>query len=527
MIVFWPARHAGFVSDWFGGQEMYERGTLWQAMNSFGWRAILPVMFVTNFSLFKIFGTAWLPWFLITVGLHAANAGLLYQLAKRWLAQGEAGRNDQAVALGAALLFLLSPYAAESVVSRACIQYLFGLLLFLSALHVVLHYIQQPEHRLAAWVLALFTVNIFLTEWAAIMPAMLLWAVLGHTLADGNWSALRARLGWLVLPAWVLLAGWFLLNRYYLGHWAGHYGDDVHLKFDLRQMWTTILQYLTKYAFFTRYLPGKWQNELYGPLDKTSVLGVFSIAAAFLGALWCYFFKKINLRLRWAGVVAGLCVGALLPVSNLFFSMLLYAENDRYGYFASGFFWLTILLLLSGLPRWIFRVVVLFLVAVSILLLGRMVRIWGDSERVFDSLVQDFRWYDRPEVVVLASPDNLKGVLVARIIGEPSGWPDALALRRRQPYTGKIWDAVQFNMVSPNDSIRITPLDSTEHEFKISFAQDGNWFWRNGIGANSYRTPAFELRKNEWDCTITFPKDRPRPTLIYPVGGNWKEVEND
>jgi hypothetical protein len=525
LLIFWPARHAGFVGDWFGGQALYEQGTLWQAANSFGWRAILPVMFVTNFLLFKMLGTAWLPWFLIAVGLHATNAGLLYHLVRRWLARGAAGRNDSWVALGAAFLFLLSPYAAEPVVSRACIQYLLGMLLFFNALHDVLHYVTRPERRLAWRVLGLFVVAIFLTEWAVIMPAMLLWAVLGYTLTDGRWREWGPRMGWLVLPSWVLLGGWFLLNRHYLGHWAGHYGDETHLHLDPRQMWTTIWQYLTKYAFFTRYLRDAWQNKLYGPLDKSSVLGGITLVVALATTLWLLFFKKINPRLRWAGVSAGLCVGALLPVSNLFFSRLLYAENDRYGYFASGFFWLTVLLLLSGLPRWVFRTLVVVLVAVSILLLGRTVRIWADAERVFDSLVQDFRWHDRPEVVALASPDNLRGVLVARIIGEPSGWPDALALRRRQPFAGKMWDAVQFNMTQPTDGIRVEPLDSTGYAYKIAFAQDGNWFWREGIGAKSYRTEAYELRKNEWDCTITFPTDRPRPTLIYPVGGKWEEVK--
>lgn len=523
LAAFWPAREAGFVTDWIGGQKNYETGTYWQAVNNFGWRAMLPFMFLTNFTLFKTFGTAWAPWFLVFVSLHAANAWLLSRLALRWLG-ANGGPNGEWVALGTGLLFLLSPYAAEPIVWKACVHYQLALVLFFNALHYLLDYVQRPQKALALAVTGLFLVAIYLSEWAVVMPGLLLLATLGATLADGRWSELGRRLGWLVAPSFVLLAGWFWLNKTVLGHWAGHYGDDTHLNVAPNLLWAAALKYWAKYAFFTRYLRGSIQDPLYGWFSRDSVLLGAALLVAALAAGWVFFYQKINPRLRMAGLSLALFFGAILPVCNLFFYTLLYSENDRYGYFASGFFWLAALSVLAALPRPVFRVLVSLLVVVSAVLLVRTTRIWGQSEEVYNSLIRDFHWYDAPEVVMLATPDNLRGVYLARICDAPSGFQDALGQRTGRPYQGRIWEAVQFNMVQPTDGVKVE-ADSSGMRYKISFMQDGNWFWRNGIGAESYETDLYTLTKNEWDCTLTLKRKPEGLVLIYPVGGRWVQVK--
>ena len=152
--VFWPARHAGFVTDWLGGQERYETGMFFQAFHSFGWVAILPVLFTINLALFKLFGTFWLPWFLIFTGLHGLNGWYFYRFVSRIMRGSVASPNSQWLAPAIGGLFLLSPYAVEPIVWKGCIQYPLSLLLLLISLLKVHDFMEKTalaQHTLGAW----------------------------------------------------------------------------------------------------------------------------------------------------------------------------------------------------------------------------------------------------------------------------------------------------------------------------------------------------------------------------------------
>lgn len=155
-----------------------------------------------------------------------------------------------------------------------------------------------------------------------------------------------------------------------------------------------------------------------------------------------------------------------------------------------------------------------------------MNRIWGDSEKIYASLVEDFRWYDKEEVIILGSPDNYKGVWIMRIIGQDNGFNEALSLRRRAPYQGKMWEVAQFNMETPNDGLKVEKLetDSTGLTYKTLFAQFGNWWFRNGVGAGDYETKSYLFRTKEWHVETTLRERRPNRAVIYPVGGKWYEA---
>ncbi len=522
LAVFWPAREAGFVTDWLGGQERYETGTLGQALHSFGWVAILPVLFTLNFSLFKLFGTAWLPWFLIFTTLHAGNGWLLYRFVARLL-RGSGGANMQWAALATGGLFLLSPYAVEPVVWKGCIQYPLSLMFLLISLQKTLDFIEQPRWRTALWMHGLFLTAIYLTEWNIIVPAIVALLILVRTGEDQSWSRLAGRLKTLVLPQLLVLAGWFALNKFYLGHWVGHYGSATHLQVRPAAMFGTGLKYLAKYVGFTRYYGHGTKEQVFGWFDRPAVLLLSAGLLALLCGGYLYYFTRLNARWRWSGFGLAAFFIALIPVSNLFFYLLQWSENDRYGYYASGFFWMFALLALAGLPRLVFRPLVVGLLLLSLILQIRMTVLWGQSEEIYASLVRDFRWYDREEVIILASPDNLKGVSMLRIIGQQSGFDEALALRRHQPYTGKMWEVAQFNMEKPTDGVKVQ-RDSSGLLLTADFRQQGNWWWRNGIGATDYNTDRYSFQVQEWSVETRLLEKRPNTAIIYPVSGRWLEV---
>ena len=57
----------------------------------------------------------------------------------------------------------------------------------------------------------------------------------------------------MVLPQLILLIGWFSLNKFYLGHWVGHYGSATHLQLRPAAMFGTEMKYFVKYLGFARY----------------------------------------------------------------------------------------------------------------------------------------------------------------------------------------------------------------------------------------------------------------------------------
>ena len=152
-----------------------------------------------------------------------------------------------------------------------------------------------------------------------------------------------------------------------------------------------------------------------------------------------------------------------------------------------------------------------------------MTVLWGQAEDIYASLVRDFRWYDRDEVIILASPDNLKGVSILRIIGQQSGFDEALALRLHHPYTGKMWEVAQFNMEKPTDGV-LVERDSSGLLLKTGFRQDGNWWWRNSIGAGDYSNERYTFTMKEWTVETLLKEKHPNTAIIYPVAGRWLEV---
>jgi hypothetical protein len=118
----------------------------------------------------------------------------------------------------------------------------------------------------------------------------------------------------------------------------------------------------------------------------------------------------------------------------------------------------------------------------------------------------------------------MRGVFMFRIIGQPNGFHEPLELRRKEPYRGNMWEVVQFNMTGPADAIK-AETDSTRQTFYIGFPQDGNWWWRNGLGGTDYENDRYTFRVKEWHAEVALREKRPNTAIIYPVGDRWVELE--
>lgn len=522
LVLYWPSRNAGFVMDWLGWQYAYDRGGWAGIPGSFGYPGLHPVLHLGNYILYWLFGANSPAWYLVFAGLHGINAWLLCRLALRLPLQLPASQT-RFIGVGAGLLFLLSPYAVETVVWRVCLHYLLALMFALLALHSVLDDLYE-EKKYSWWkVQGLVLLALFTFEWSLVIPVLLLTLVVIWHFSQKISRPLLPVLGRLLAPQIGLWAIYFLINKLRIGDWVGHYGAETHLNLRPAPIITNMLRYSVKQFGFMRHWEHPVKVQVFDGLEAGWPFWLGAGFVAAFAAIWMIYFRRLSPRLQWAGASMTWFFIALLPVSNLYFYYLMYSENDRYGYFASGFGWLALMLLLSFLPKILSRLVALALIALSLLLTVQMNRLWSDSEKVYDSLVRDFRWYDRDEVIILCSPDNYQGVFMFRIIGQLNGFNEALELRRHKPFAGKMWEAAQFNMVYPEYGIN-AERDSSGLVYKVSFKQDGNWWWRNGIGAIDYETDRYVFRKKEWHMEVELKEKRPNTAVIYPSGGHWKEV---
>src|SRR4030095_4943142 len=99
-----------------------------------------------------------------------------------------------------------------------------------------------------------------------------------------------------------------------------------------------------------------------------------------LGFFACIiFYRHLSNPLRMAGMSLIMFFVSLTPVITLYMVTLLYGENDRYGYLASIFFWMTFSILLCAIPRKIFYPIAALALGVSIFFLVRMNGWWAEN----------------------------------------------------------------------------------------------------------------------------------------------------
>lgn len=519
-LFYFQTRHAGFVTD-FTGLAWRIEGSDWTGIfTSFGFPSLQPVLNAFLFCFYKLFGTGGLGWYVVFSSMHVLNGLLLWQTAKRMLLRFGVEKSEEIAIIGA-LFFLLSPYQTEVVVWRVCFNFLLSSSLVLGSIWLLLNWLDTGA---AKWRLALFGVlliGLFTFELVLVIPLICLAITLAsNALADNR--RLGSRLVPLLLPQLALIAGYFVLSKLYLGTWIGHYGAATHLRLPLPEVLGNFFRYGIKTLFFTRFYDHSLKESIFTAFNRPAILYPAVILVVGLLTGWIYYFKRLSPHWRVAGLLLVLFGIALLPIINLYFNYLLHIENDRYGYLASMFICMMLVLLLSRLPRQLFYTLSIAYFVVSGFMLHKAVGYWRTSTYLYQSLLADFRWYDRPEVYVLNLPDNYQGCLLFRdYSGENKSLSDALRYVKHQPYEGKLFEIAQYNLADAQDGIQVN-ADSTG-ALQVSFAQYGNWWWRKGIGASSYETPQYDFTLQDLAYRLQWKAIDPNTAIIYQRGGKWME----
>ncbi len=522
LLFFYPTYKYGFVTDFLSWLYKYENGNWSDLKNCFGYDGLHHFFHLINFTVYKIIGKSVFGWYVVMALLHGVNGFLISVWVKRLLITYKLPRYGF-LTWFVPISFLFSPYAIEPVVWKACLHYLLSFGLIMGGLIYLLEYLQKKG---GLWkVHLLFVLALLSLEITLAVPFIYFIFWIAHSLINNE----KTKLDYFVkitIPQGLILVLYFLTNKWYLGSWVGHYGEESHLNFDIHLMSGNAFQYLGKHALFLHYLPFKIKIVIYDFINHPFIIvAIILLSLVWIGFLWRRHFRanEPTAILSIFSYVAFFM--ALFPISNLYFLKTQWYENDRYGYLASVFLCLCIGLLF-GKIKWVFlkNIVLFSYLAVLFYCSILTIKVAHVTGEMVHGLVDNFNYYDHEEIVILAIPDNMEGMQMFRDYSRQSlSFIESLYHFAGRKYKGKITEIAQINVKTIKDRIGVDVINN--RTLKIKNPNNGSWFWRDGIGLIDYENEDFKVIKKGWFYTLKIKKPIGDRIFIYFDGIEWKQVD--
>ena len=513
---------AGLVTDFTGLQDRIAEAPFVDFLHNFGFPALEQLTHGFHWLFYHAFGPSPLAYYFLHTSLHLLNGYLLYRLV-RALAGVVRWSGAVPYAYLAALLFLLSPYQTEVVVWKVCFNYLASTALMLACLLAAIRYAAAGANRALLACFGWLTLAYFTFELALALPLLLVGiGLLVKTEKATPWRRVLL-LGGGGLLSWGI---YFTLNRVLLGDWIGHYGAEVHLQTDPKNIFVNYEHYVTKFFAFSREWSGHYKAAWRQWLKAAPHWQLLAGAAFVLWGLAIFRYRKLAPPLRLATAAFGLFGLAALPVINLYAAYILHVENDRYGYWPFAFFAIMLVGLAGALPR---KVGLLLLVGYLLLgtyFLHRTTTYWQAGAAVYDRLITTFPAAPDSTTYILSMPDNYRGTpLLKDFTKQHQILKSALHHRRGLTFDAPLWQVASFNMETPTDRVSVTS-DSLRH-LRVQFDQWGNWWWRNGIGAGNLTTPQYRWRKDYHIYHLELFSPPTNARYLYTAGDQWRYFHPD
>jgi len=524
LLAYYPARNAGIVTDFLGWLYKYKEGSYADVINCFGYVGHHQFFHLINYSIFKTIGVSHFGWYFIFALFHGLNGYLLYLLSERWFNRWEIKLPYASIFI--ALLFLLSPYQVETLTWKACFHYIMSVGLCLSGFLYLLRYLERANRRDLIIVHILFLCALFTLEINLATPFIYLLFILADYYRNPK-GELKNKVFHVFLVQFVFIVLYFLLNKFSLGEWVGHYGEDDHLNFSPDLIFGNGLKHFFKHVFLLHYFPFAIKEFVYTALGNAKVF--VPIILILLGVLGFVIkrFKSLSGPFQISSTSLVMFFMGIFPIVNLFFMYVIQHENDRYSYFAMPFFCIAIVSILYKLkfvPR--YTILTLYLI-IHMVLLSSMVKNARFAGEGCKALLENFPC-ERAEgkrVYFLAIPDNFNGMYMYRDFGEyTTSFKESMDLLYDPTCENVDYRTVaQYNFKYPSDIINA--YFETEDRVRVFIGQNGTWFWKDGIGLSDYETENFKVVNKGWYFTVTFKDLSVKPLLLYPHGGEWKILE--
>lgn len=524
-LLYWPTRHAKFVSDFYDWIYTYDNhyNSIADLLTCFGYHSLHQMYHIPFFAMYKLFGLSYLPWFVLFIGLHAGSAFFIYSVLK-WLLN--ALKLNANLALIGGLVFLVFPYQTEPVVWGATIHYVLMVFGVTFSMYAFLKgFVGGQKGWLfvggIAYVLASLTLEQPLL--LCLFFPVFCWVVLRllHNNSQGKWW-------WFVTLFFILYVPvYFLLNKVVNGVFIGHYGAETHLAVNISAVFDLFFLFLGKLTVFMRYIPHSLNVFLIKVL-KHDVFHIVSIASVILGCgyLW---FKHKHLS-HFLILLATLLLGFLLataPILNIDSSWTYSVASDRYGYLPSVFFIMVLVLIMAQFLNKNAKFVYVPYLVLCLFILSKNIKLYKAAGIICKQQVTTFPNLKNGHIYLLNLTDNHMGAHVAR-----NGFFNMLQVHKGLQLPDS--DITVVSLMGTHrllDSVITQPLggDSLLVKTAGNGQYSNNWFWRKSAGASSYETEQLKVTYgyNAWSYVVHFKQLKPNDAVFAFNHLAWEEIKID
>ena len=471
---------------------------------------------------YKLWGMNMLMWSLFYLTVHAVNATLLFMLCRN-IFRDSGLQKSASIALCGALLYVVCPHVSEVIVWKACFHYLMGFTFILLSLLMIQKYQNRQQSKyiwtaLFVFCLSAFGLEIFyLTPFLGLMLALFYRFGLGYTK-----DVFRKTLTRFFIPQLLLF------GLYFIGLFAYYKFLRPHGTVTSNPV-TVYLSKPPKYVFHIlllgRYFPMYVKGGVYAFCESVKGLILFYSIVVAIVVYTLARFKKIDnyskvifLLFVWVMMFIAFLMGVGFP-SNL----NLYVFYDRYTYFADGFVYTMMAMIIARYVNKYVAIPIFILYAtVNIYFTVKLNVYWKHSAYIDNRLLRDVPDAGDKTIILLNIPENMNGI--AMIGAQPEGEFKAVHdLLVGPTIKNTIYDGASYNMLTDKDGAHVNVInDST---VLVTLNQWGTWWWYGGFGAYNYQTPDYTANfdmGHTYKLTLKHPSDR--YLLLYEVGPNWKIV---
>lgn len=520
VLYYLPTQRYGMVHDFLGWIIKYQNGSWSDVWTGFGYYGLHPIFHIINYGTFRVFGPDQLSWCIVFALLQGLTSFLLFStlheifrkfhISQAWL-----------IALLASVCFMIGPYQTETVTWKACMHYILSAMFFLLALRCLMSHMWNGRGRYMIVLHHILFIASLLTLEINLVTPFVLMALSIACMRTDDWS-MKDYLIKFFVPHFIIIVLYFAANKFLLGDWVGHYGVEKHFNMDAKLIVSNGFSYFFKYLGLVHFWSFKSREVFYQSLTSIQVIGgIFAAIALIIFLLRNQIYRNNNLWL--SAVFLIMFFMALVPIVNLYFMYIMPFQNDRYGFFASMFFYPFIFLLLFSLPK-ILRYVLVAIVFLAHIYFGILnVKKCQEAGQLIDGLISTYEWYDNGEVRLLTLPDNYLGLFLYADYHDNGAetFIEALEIFGSEEVRSNIVEYSQYNPATLQDSFSVV---KTEDTITVAFKQYGNWFWRNNIGFINYENDEVKATRSKNILRVEI-KDSTDRIMLYPDGMVWKRLD--